>query len=148
MRKMEYHTIVLEGIDKTGKDSLARYIDEVSGHRYVLPRRGVVSNIAYAKLYGRADFPEYPLDQHSHEVYVLLRCTSKVDWEMRCRLTGEAPISYEKNVAAFEEVWANFKASRDSAINLEYDTSHMTLIDIATDIVKKVDALNEAVVLI
>lgn len=141
-KKLKYYTVVFEGIDKTGKDSLARYIDELCGHWMCLPRRGIVSNVAYANLYGR-DVPEYDFSQHEHEVYVLLRCTDKTDWKMRCKLTHEPPIDYEKNVKAFEDAWAWFKDKRDDKLCLEFDTSEMTPIQIAKEIVKHIQDLNK-----
>lgn len=139
-----YHTVVIEGIDKTGKDTLARYIDHLCGHWLCLPRRGIVSNLAYATLYGRDPLPVYPLDQHDTEVYVYLRCTSKDDWEMRCKLTNEPPIDYEKNVAAFEITWNNFKRRRRAELSLEFDTSKMTVIQIAEAVVAHLEKLNSS----
>lgn len=135
-----YYTIVLEGIDKTGKDTIARYIDQYCGHVYCIPRRGIVSNIAYAKLFGR-EIPEYDVENHKNEVYVLLRASSKADWQMRCRLTNEPKIDYESNVAVFEETWEWLK-STGKVYTLEYDTSVMTPHQIAGSIVAEMETFN------
>ena len=141
-KPIRYYTVVIEGIDKTGKDQLARYVDELCGHWMCLPRRGVISNRAYAKLYGR-DVPCYDLSSESNNVYVFLRCTDKLDWEMRCRLTHEPPINYEENVKVMEDAWSDFKSRRDPKLCLEYDTSEMTPIQIARKIVEHMVKLNE-----
>ena len=137
----KYYTVIFEGIDKTGKDQLARYVDEICGHDMCLPRRGIVSNVAYAKLYGR-EAPEYDLSNHKHEIYVLLRCSDKTDWKMRCKLTNEPAIDYEKNVEVFETTWDWFKTVHDPKLCFEYDTCKMTPIQIARDIVGRVNMLN------
>lgn len=141
--KYKYHTVVFEGIDKTGKDQLARYVDEICGHWLCLPRRGVVSNRAYAYLYNRP-VPVYDLKQHENEVYVLLRC-DKEDWKIRCKLTHEPVIDYRSNADAFEKAWGEFKGERLNTpwLNLEFDTSSMTPYQIASAIVKHLVELNE-----
>jgi len=138
---MKYYTVILEGIDKTGKDQLARYIDQICGHKYCLPRRGIVSNIAYAKLFGR-EIPEYELRQHDHELYVLLRASDRDDWKLRCTLSGETPINYTENCDAFESTWKWFKENRDPKLCLEFDTSLETPITIARKISDYLDNLN------
>lgn len=141
-KPIKYYTVVIEGIDKTGKDQLARYIDEVCGHWMCLPRRGVVSNKAYAVLYGR-EVPSYDLESESNNVYVFLRCTDKLDWKMRCKLTNEQAINYEENVRVMEGAWAEFKLCRDRKLCLEYDTSEMTPIQIARSVVDYMVKLNK-----
>lgn len=141
-KQIKYYTVVIEGIDKTGKDQLARYVDEICGHWMCLPRRGIVSNRAYAKLYGR-EVPSYDLDSESNNVYVFLRCADKLDWKMRCKLTNEPAINYEENVKVMEDAWTEFKRNRDPKLCLEFDTSEMTPIRIARSIVEHMASLNK-----
>ena len=42
---MKIDTIVIEGVDKTGKDTLLKYIDMIGNHRYAIYTRGNISNI-------------------------------------------------------------------------------------------------------
>lgn len=140
MKVGKYYTVVLEGIDKTGKDQLARYIDQYCGHWMCIPRRGIVSNIAYAKLYGR-EAPEYDVENHKHELYVLLRA-DKEDWKMRCHLTNEPAIDYEQNVQVFEDTWKWLKTTGIPCI--EFDTTGMTPHQIAHAIIAKIASLNSS----
>ena len=66
---MKIDTIVIEGVDKTGKDTLLKYIDMIGNHRYAIYTRGNISNIVYAKAFNR-NVNNYKM--HPHIFYVLL----------------------------------------------------------------------------
>ena len=53
LTKLSYYYIEIDGIDKTGKDTLWHYIDYMSGRKYVINSRGIISQVAYSCLYDR-----------------------------------------------------------------------------------------------
>ena len=99
---MKYYSICIDGIDKTGKDTLLGFIDRLSNHKYIINVRGMLSQIAYSDLYKR-DF-NYDLSTQQHILNVLLTA-DKEDWEVRCKLTREPAINYEDNCEVFEEAY-------------------------------------------
>ena len=50
---MKMYNIYLDGIDKCGKGSILPYIGPLSNYKYICNVRGVISQIAYSKLYNR-----------------------------------------------------------------------------------------------
>lgn len=136
MKKLTHYTIYFEGIDKAGKDLVASYVIQLSKYKYTVNCRGVITQIAYDKLYNRNY--EYDLSNQENAIYVLLHA-DKEDWEIRCKITKEPKISYEDNVAAFE--YAK-KIVEGKIILLEYNTSKMTPYQIAKDVVNIVNSIN------
>lgn len=135
MKKLTHYTIYFEGIDKSGKDLVASYVIQLSKYKYIVNCRGVITQIAYDKLYNRNC--EYDLSNQENTINVLLY-VDKDDWEIRCKLTTEPKISYEDNVAAFE--YAK-KIVKGKIILLEYNTSKMTPYQIAKDVVDIVNSI-------
>lgn len=132
-----YHTIVVEGIDKTGKDTLVNYLFNLDNGKYLHHSRGIMSCIAYNKLYNRN--VEYDLQQHTHEIFVYLTC-EKQDWKVRCKLTNEPKINYEDNLNIFNE--AKKLLMSNGIIILEYNTSYLTPYQIATHVLRTMEDLN------
>ena len=50
---MIHINIQIDGIDKTGKDLILQYVTRLSNHKYVIQSRGLISQIAYSKIYNR-----------------------------------------------------------------------------------------------
>ena len=126
---MRYYTVVLDGIDKTGKDTIWGYVDYLSGRKYVINSRGVMSQIAYSELYNRP----FALN--------VLLTVEKEDWETRCKITHEPPIDYEKNMAAFNKA---FEKLMDAGMPVaRIDTTNMTPYMAAKSIIMAMNALND-----
>lgn len=135
---MKYYSVCLEGIDKTGKDTIWKYVDYISGRNLVINSRGVVSQIAYNELYNRNS--TYDLEQQANILHVLLT-VDKPDWEIRCKITKEPKIPYEENVEVFEKA---FKLIEDNGFPaMRFNTSEMTPYQIAIKIVEKINKLNK-----
>ena len=135
---MKYYSVCLEGIDKTGKDTIWKYVDYISGGNLVINSRGVVSQIAYNELYNRNS--TYDLEQQANILHVLLT-VDKPDWEIRCKITKEPKIPYEENVEVFEKA---FKLIEDNGFPaMRFNTSEMTPYQIAIKIVEKINKLNK-----
>ena len=136
--QMKHYCISFEGIDKTGKELVGKYVDILGKHKYVLMDRGLISNITYARMYGREY--EYDVEQFRNWVFVHLVC-DEADWKVRCKLTKEPEIDFFKNTNEFAATFKNF---RDLGFNvLTFNTSHYTPYDIATMIIQHMEKLNE-----
>ena len=135
---MKYFSICIDGIDKTGKDTLLGFIDLLSNHKYVINVRGMLSQLAFAELFNR----EYNYDI-SIQQYILnvLLTANKEDWEVRCKLTKEPKINYEINCIAFEKAYKLLKENNLPVVR--YNTSEMTPFMIAKEIIKYLEKLDE-----
>ena len=96
---LDFYCISVEGIDKTGKELIRKYLDILGKHKYVLMDRGIISNVAYAKLWHRSY--SYELSVFKDWLFVYLT-TDKEDWEVRCKLTNEPKIDYDLNKSIFD----------------------------------------------
>jgi len=137
-KKLKYYTIVLDGIDKTGKDLIAFYISELSEKRYLVYSRGIISMIAYSNLYKR-DY-SYEVSQQKNIVNVLL-AVDEEDWNIRCKYTNEPKINYDENIMAFENAEKILITEHNLKI-LNYNTSKITPYNIAKDIIRYMNIIN------
>ena len=133
---MKYYVIYIDGIDKTGKGLIQSYVDRLSGHRFMVKSRGILSMLAYSKLYNRNY--TYDLSSQENAVTVLLDVDYD-DWLVRCKTTNEPIIDYEAHRYAFERAYDYCK---DKIKIIRYDTSNMTPYNIAKEIIKYMEALN------
>ena len=134
---MKYYSIFIDGIDKSGKDLIAYYVIHLSNFKYIVNGRGILSQLAYAKLYNRNDV--YDLTQQENIINVYLE-VNKEDWLLRCKKTDEPAIDYEKNVKAFQyAINILDKANNVICFNTSQETPYM----IAKHIVNYVDNLNK-----
>ena len=137
--RLKYYVIVLDGIDKTGKDLIAKYVFELSGKRYITIARGIMSMIAYSKLFCR-DF-EYNLEAEKLAPVVnVLLTVDKRDWEIRCKINDEPNIDYDMHSKAFTD--ASVQLLQAGILVRKYNTSDMTPFNIAKAIVSFVHTLN------
>lgn len=134
--KKEFYCISFEGIDKSGKEIVKKYVDILGKHRYVLMDRGIISNRAYSRLYSR-DY-DYDVSIFKKWIFIYLTC-DKDDWNIRCKLNNEAPINYDEHRHLFDREVMQMK--QDGFIVLEYNTSEKTPYMIAMDILQNIDNL-------
>ena len=134
----KYHTIVIEGIDKTCKDLISKYLFELDKGKYLHITRGIMSCIAYNYLYEREY--RYELSQHKNEVFFLIN-TDKEDWEIRCKLSNEPKINFEENVLAFE--YASEKLRKSGCLVYQFNvSSNNSIYLIAKNILKIMEDFN------
>lgn len=134
---MKYYTIYLDGIDKTGKDSILPYIGPLCKYKYICNVRGIMTQIAYSDLYQRKF--DYDLYQQKECLNVLLT-VNKDDWLVRCAVTREPKISYEEHRNAFE---AAYKKLQDAGCPvLTLNTSFLSPYAAAKLIVDYIDEMN------
>ena len=88
--------IEVEGIDKTGKDTLVKYIANLSDYKYTIHARGILSQLVYNDKYNR-DYT-YRL---SHKPLIILLDVDDDDHAIRCKLTNEPSINKNMDNYAF-----------------------------------------------
>lgn len=128
---MKYYSICIDGIDKTGKDTLLGFIDQLSNHKYIINVRGMLSQIAYANLYNR-DF-NYDLVPQQYILNILLTVDEE-DWKTRCKLTREPVIDYAENCRVFCEAYDVLENAGLPVAT--FNTTHMTPYQIAKAVIK------------
>lgn len=142
--KLKVFNIELDGIDKCGKDSIRPYVFYLEPGKYLCRARGLISQIAYAKLYKRNiewDGANYA----KNTLFVLLE-VNKHDWEIRCKLTNEpnTGFTYKEMTQAFKLALYELKERFDIPENhiLVFNTSEYTPYAIADEIKTHLEYLN------
>ena len=135
---VKYSHIVFDGIDKSGKDLIRSYIFYMTNGKYTVTCRGMMSLIAYSKLYNRGYVYDTEKEKQILTVYITV---NKQDWLYRCKATNEhTDFTYEDHTAAFEEAYKLY-ISKGYPI-MKFNTSDMTPIQIAQLVVAKIEAMN------
>lgn len=137
MMEKQFFSISVEGIDKSGKYQVLKYLDILGKHEYVLMDRGLISNITYARMFNRRYM--YNINQFKNWVFVHLYC-DKTDWEVRCKLTNEPAIDYKENIEAFDKTVSEFKKLGFHV--LSFNTSYLTPYNVAKQVMAYIDNLN------
>ena len=132
------YKIVIDGIDKTGKDLVKSYLFYLGKAKYLAYARGAISLIAYAKRYNR-DY-EYDITCEENIINIYLT-VNKEDWEIRCKTTNEPKLDFEKDIECFEFAKNQLKTS--GKIVLEFNTSEMTPYNIAKAIIDYAEKINK-----
>ena len=131
-------TIFIEGVDKTGKDLIVKYINELSNFKYVTHARGCISNVVYDLIYERDNDMEYTLDDHT--LYVLLDAETE-DLEVRFKITNEPEIKdLNTHRILFNTVFRNMT---DGYHHLKFNTSDITPYKISKMILDYLKNINE-----
>lgn len=142
--KLKVFNIELDGIDKCGKDSVRPYVFYLEHGKYLCRARGLISQIAYAKLYKR-NIEWDGTDYAKNTLFVLLE-VNKHDWEIRCKLTNEpnTGFTYEEMTQAFKLALYELKERFDVPENhiLVFNTSEYTPYAIADEIKTHLEYLN------
>lgn len=142
--KLKVFNIELDGIDKCGKDSVRPYVFYLEPGKYLCRARGLISQIAYAKLYKR-NIEWDGTDYAKNTLFVLLE-VDKQDWEIRCKLTNEpnTGFTYEEMTQAFKLALYELKERFDVPENhiLVFNTSEYTPYAIADEIKTHLEYLN------
>jgi len=134
----KYNSIFVDGIDKSGKNILVKYIHSLANHRYMAYDRGIFSNITYARMFNRE--VKYDIEQYKQFVFIYLVCDEK-DWNIRCKMTHEPTIDYGQHLDEFNKTFHDFENAGFKIMFL--NTSHITPYDAALKIIDYVNKLNE-----
>ena len=131
------YRVQIDGVDKTGKDLILKYVTILSNHKYVIQARGLISQLAYSEIYKRQY--EYDLNSFSNDIYILL--TAEVeDLSIRHKLVNEPKIDIKNDVQIFEKVY-NILKSKNFKI-FKINTSKVTPYMAAKEIIEIVEELS------
>ena len=123
--------VEVEGLDRTGKDTLVGYIDRMCGRIVPVSSRGLMSTIAYADIFNRFMSAEYTnaLLNANKETFVVYLTCDKKDWELRMKMSGHEPIDFERHTLAFE--YAKRAILGSDVLLYEFNTTKQTPYQIA-----------------
>lgn len=96
--------VEIEGLDRTGKDTLVGYVDYMSGRMIPVCSRGLMSTIAYAEVFNRfmsTEFTNKLLEANKDTLVVYLTADRK-DLELRHKISHHEPINFDKHEKAFQ----------------------------------------------
>ena len=124
-------TIILEGVDRTGKDSIRHEIVKQSNGKIVVMCRSYISQIVYSRIYERhINEKEYfDLIEETKKLgyeYYILEADLNVLYE-RFKQTNEPMIDIERDINAFRKI------AKELNIKL-IDTSIKTPVELAKEI--------------
>ena len=145
MKNIKVFNIEFDGIDKCGKDTVKSQIWYFAPGMYLPRARGLISQLAYAKLYKRDVNYDVERGYVMNTLFVLLE-VDKQDWEIRCKLTNEPSMdfTYEEMTQAFKlalyELKERFNVPEDRI--LVFNTSEYTSYTIASIITTHLEYLN------
>lgn len=134
----KYWEIEIDGPDKTGKDLLCRYLCELSGWRFSINVRGIISQLVYAKKFNRDD--EYDMSAFSKNKILILLQAETDDLMIRCKMTNEPMYDIGGDRVLFDEVMHELC---ETYRVFRYNTSHCTPYEIAKDIIRRINFLEE-----
>ena len=123
--------VEIEGLDRTGKDTLVGYVDYMSGRKIPVSSRGLMSTIAYADIFNRfmsTELTNNLLEANKETLVVYLTCDKK-DWETRMKISGHEPIDFDRHTKGFE--YAKRLILGSNVLLYEFDTSKQTPYQIA-----------------
>lgn len=125
-------TIILEGVDRTGKDSIRHEIVKQSNGKIVVMCRSYISQIVYSRIYGR--------NINEKEYFDLIKKTKKIGYEYyiltadinvlleRFKQTNEPMIDIKRDLTAFNNI--------AKELNIKViDTSFKTPIELVKEII-------------
>lgn len=135
-KKLKIDTIILEGIDKTGKDTIQQYIYRLKKGRYAVYNRGNISNAAYDKIFNRNEYIERDLPNNF--LYILLTVDPE-DLKIRFEINNEPEIDREYHAKVFYET---FYRLTEGHYRLEFNTSELTAYNIAKQVIEYCDNIN------
>lgn len=140
MDKLKKYVIVLDGIDKTGKDTILRYIFELSNKKYICIARGLQSMIAYNNIFNRPFEYDFEKERNGPAVNIYLTVNEE-DWKIRCKLTGEPKIDFYEHSTAFSK--AARLMNKNKIPIYSFNTSLDSPFVIAQRIISIVDSINK-----
>ena len=127
--------IEVEGIDKSGKDTIAPYITIISNYSCVVNIRGILSQLVYNDKFNRNK--DYKL---LYKPLIIFLDVDNNDHEIRCTISKEPKINSDKDREAF---YLYIKELEKHGFTiLKFNTSKMTPMQIAIEIKNYLDNLD------
>lgn len=138
--------VVIEGVDRVGKDSIGSYIDRLSNRLLPIGNRNVLSTIVYAKKYNREIDPDYlecMINNYRDSGTLTILLVADVnDLKLRGEITGEQEVDYDGDQQRFMEEAMTLMSDYNIPL-LIYSTTELTPYKVATDIVRYVKEQND-----
>lgn len=128
--------IEIEGPDKTAKDTIAKYIEQLGNYKYNINVRGVLTQLVYNDKFNRNNSYVF-----MHKPIIVLLSAEDEDIEIRCRSTKEPKYNSAKDREVYE-YYAKTLEINNMAIVWRYNTSEMTPYRIGKDIIKKLESID------
>lgn len=139
MAKITNYRVYLDGIDKCGKDLICSYITYLAKYKYLIKARGIISMIAYSKIYGREY--EYDLKNEENVINILLT-VDYTDWLVRHSITKETDMVVDEFMLHSKSFWAARNQLIHEGYSVPvYNTSLNSPYQIAKDIIKNLERL-------
>lgn len=126
----------VEGHDKNGKDTIAKYIEQLGGYKYTINVRGILTQLVYNDKFSRGN--KYTF---TYKPLIILLYADEEDVEVRCRMNKEPKINSKKDTEVYDK-YANYLEERGYATIWRYNTSEMTPYNIGRSIVHKLNNLS------
>ena len=123
--------IEIEGHDKNGKDTIAKYIEQLGNYAYCLNVRGILTQLVYNDKFNRDN--EYLM---TYKPLIILLSADEVDVEIRCRMTKEPKINSKKDTEVYE-YYATQMEKLGAAVVWRFNTSNQTPYQIGKEIVSR-----------
>lgn len=156
MKKLKVFNVEFDGIDKCGKDSVMKQMFAVVPNMYIPKARGLISQVAFAKMFNRDFMYEATTGYLENTLFVYLT-VEEDDWNVRCKLTHEhelnknrsdveGEILYKKSVEAFDYAYDLIKKYAPIGIKnknfMKFNTSQVTPINIVKAVAIRLEELN------
>lgn len=153
MKVFKVFNIEFDGIDKSGKNSIKKQIFAVAPNKYIPKARGIMSQIAYSKMFNRDYAYDVSQGYIDNTLFVYLK-VDKDDWDVRCELTHEhennkkrsdveGKIKYKNSVEAFDYAYEQLnRMVTDKRHLMVFNTSDTTQINVIKAVVKRMEELN------
>lgn len=125
----------IEGMDKTGKDTIASYIGLLSNYKYTINVRGILTQIVYNDKFNRNN--DYVLP---YIPFIVFLDVDNTDHAVRCSITKEPKINIDKDREVYHAYIDELR--KIGATVLEYNTSEMTPIQIAKDVISYLNTID------
>ena len=129
--------IEVEGVDRSGKDTLVGYLDYMSNRQIPISSRGLLSTLVYNDIYNRfiSKDREQKLINGNKETLIVVLYGNPDDILIRCKMSNEPKIDIERDINKFFEYGIKLE---DEGLNvLYYNTTKETPYNIALDIINK-----------
>lgn len=152
--KFKVFNVEFDGMDKAGKDSIMAQIFSAAPNKYISNARGLLSQIAYAKLYNRDWEYEFTDGYLDNTLFVYLT-VDQGDWKVRCEVSHEfeknkfrsdleGELEYTSNRDAFEYAYEVVKDRlKNKSQIMKFNTTEVTPYNIIMEVVKRLEELNE-----
>lgn len=117
--------IEIEGIDKSGKDTISPYITTITNYAYAVNCRGALTQVVYNDKFSRNH--DYVM---LYKPLIVFLDVDNNDHQIRCTINHEPKINIDKDRAAYYRYIEEFEKLGITV--LKFNTSKMTPMQIAT----------------